>query len=60
MDDILVLIIERFGWLAVVGVFLVILVLDFLKDLVKDLLIDKIKASRINQGLDEWGSQDDL
>ena len=59
MDDILVLIIERYGWIAVIGAFFLYLALEFLLDLAKDLLIDKIKAGRINQGLDEWGSQDD-
>ena len=59
MDDLFILIINNWGWGAVAGAVVLFFAIEFALDLVKDLLIDRIKASRINQGLDEWGSQDD-
>ncbi len=59
MDDLIIGLLEQYGAWAVVAAVVLYLAAEFVLDLVKDLIIDKIKASRINQDLDEWGSQDD-
>ncbi len=59
MDDLVIGLLEKYGGWAVVAAVVLWLGAEFVLDIVKELIMDKIKAGRINQNLDEWGSQDD-
>lgn len=57
MDDLLILILERYGTGAIIAAFILYLAIEFGLDLVRDLLIDWIKDRREDRGESEWGNR---
>ena len=56
MGDIIVFLLENYGGWIIVAAIVGFLLLEFLLDLAKDLLIDWIKDKREDRGESEWGN----